>query len=226
MIQFKHIKKIYNPRKSNAFEALHDVSEEIKEGEMVALIGTSGAGKTTLLRIAACIEKYQEGEYILDGMLVKNLSEKQRAAIRNEKIGYVMQDFGLIEDFSVLENVMLPLHFSGKKVTKKKEKALRVLRQVGMEEIAGKPCKQLSGGQKQRVAIARAIVHEPKVILADEPTGSLDSKNTMEIMKLFQDLNKTGMTMMIVTHDPGIAQQCQRMIEISDGRIVCDSTNS
>ena len=220
MIQFKNITKIYHPHSPTAFEALHDVSEEIREGEMVALIGTSGAGKSTMLKIAACIENYQNGEYILDGTLVKNLGERKRAMIRNEKIGYVMQDFGLIEDFTALENVLIPLHFSRKKVLKKKEKALEALQQVGMSEFSNKLCKHLSGGQKQRVAIARAIVHRPKVIFADEPTGSLDSKTSIEIMNLFQKLNETGITIMIVTHARQIADQCQRVIQIEDGKIV------
>ena len=220
MIKISNITKKYNPKKSNEFEALHGVSCEINDGELVAVIGKSGAGKSTLLHILACIDNYQEGEYTIDGTLVKNLSEKQYAKIRNEKIGMVMQDFALVEDFTALENVMIPLNFSKQKIKNKKEKALAALKSVGIGELAKKPCNKLSGGQKQRVAIARAIVHEPSMILADEPTGALDTKTSAEIMALFKSLNKQGRTVVIVTHDPKIAEQCDRIIEISDGRIV------
>ena len=175
MIKISNITKKYNPKKSNEFEALHGVSCEINDGELVAVIGKSGAGKSTLLHILACIDNYQEGEYTIDGTLVKNLSEKQYAKIRNEKIGMVMQDFALVEDFTALENVMIPLNFSKQKIKNKKEKALAALKSVGIGELAKKPCNKLSGGQKQRVAIARAIVNEPSMILADEPTGAYSS---------------------------------------------------
>lgn len=220
MIQIKNIVKKYNPDKANEFEALHKVSATIEDGEMVAVIGKSGAGKSTLLHILACIDSYQEGEYTIDGTLVKALSERQYAKIRNEKIGMVMQDFALVEDFTALENVMIPLNFAKKKIPNKKEKALEALRSVGIEELAKKPCNKLSGGQKQRVAIARAIVNEPSMILADEPTGALDTKTSAEIMELFKKLNEQGRTVVIVTHDPKVAKQCGRIIEISDGKIV------
>ena len=220
MIKLDNIVKVYNPKKANEFEALHGVSAEIQDGELVAVIGKSGAGKSTLLHILACIDSYQEGEYTIDGTLVKNLSERQYAKIRNEKIGMVMQDFALVEDFTALENVMIPLNFSKKKVPNKKEKALAALRSVGIEDLAKKPCNKLSGGQKQRVAIARAIVNEPSMILADEPTGALDTKTSEEIMELFRSLNEQGRTVVIVTHDPKVAEQCGRVIEISDGEIV------
>ena len=220
MISLINIVKIYNQKKSNEFEALHGISCEINDGELVAVIGKSGAGKSTLLHILACIDSYQEGEYTIDGTLVKNLSERQYAKIRNEKIGLVMQDFALVEDFTALENVMIPLNFSKKKTKNKKEKALSALRSVGIEELAKKPCSKLSGGQKQRVAIARAIVNEPSMILADEPTGALDTKTSAEIMELFKSLHEQGRTVVIVTHDPKVAEQCKRVIEISDGVIV------
>lgn len=220
MIKLDNIVKIYNPKKANEFEALHNVSCEIADGEMVAIIGKSGAGKSTLLHILACIDNYQEGQYTIDGTLVKNLSEKQYAKIRNEKIGMVMQDFALVEDFTALENVLIPLNFSKKKIKNKNEKALEALKSVGIEELAKKPCNKLSGGQKQRVAIARAIVNEPSMILADEPTGALDTKTSAEIMELFKSLNEQGRTVIIVTHDMKIASQCGRVIEISDGNIV------
>ena len=220
MIQLSHIKKIYNKGKSNAFQALDDVSLEIADGEMTAVIGKSGAGKSTLLHILACIDTYEEGEYRIDDTLVKSLSESKLAQIRNEKIGMVMQDFALVEDFTALENVMLPLDFAVRKKANRKQLALNALKSVGMEKYAKKPVNKLSGGQKQRVAIARAIVNEPSVILADEPTGALDSRTAAEIMDVFKELHKRGKTVIIVTHDMGVAEQCERIIEISDGNIV------
>ena len=220
MIRLNKISKIYNKGKSNAFQALTDINIEIADGELVAIIGTSGAGKSTLLHILACIDSYESGEYYIDDTLVKNCSEKKLAQIRNKKIGMVMQDFALVDDFSVLQNVMLPLDFSKSKVSEKKEKCLKALQAVGMEKFAHHQSNKLSGGQKQRVAIARAIVNEPSIILADEPTGALDSKTSVEIMELFKSLNAAGRTVIIVTHDMKIAQQCKRVIRIEDGKIV------
>lgn len=220
MIRLNKISKIYNKGKSNAFQALTDINIEIADGELVAIIGTSGAGKSTLLHILACIDSYESGEYYIDDTLVKNYSEKKLAQIRNKKIGMVMQDFALVDDFSALQNVMLPLDFSKSKVSEKKEKCLKALQAVGMEKFAHHQSNKLSGGQKQRVAIARAIVNEPSIILADEPTGALDSKTSVEIMELFKSLNAAGRTVIIVTHDMKIAQQCKRVIRIEDGKIV------
>lgn len=220
MIKLNNIHKFYNAGKVNEFEALKGVSLEIEEGEMSAIIGKSGAGKTTLLHILACIDSYESGEYYLDEKLVKKLSERQSAEIRNEKIGIVMQDFALVDDFTAIENVLLPLDFSKKKKPNSREKAMNALKSVGMEQFAKKPVNKLSGGQKQRVAIARAIVNEPSIILADEPTGALDSKTAGEIMSVFKSLNSEGKTVVIVTHDMGVAKQCERIIEISDGKII------
>lgn len=220
MIKMTNIKKIYNSKKANEFEALHNISLEIQDGEMVAVIGKSGAGKSTLLHILACIDSYEDGEYRIDSTLVKELSERKLARIRNEKIGMVMQDFALVEDFTAIENVMLPLDFAKRKKPNRKQLAMDALKSVGMDSMAKKPVNKLSGGQKQRVAIARAIVNQPSVILADEPTGALDSKTAAEIMSVFKKLHQQGKTVMIVTHDMGVAQQCERIIEISDGNLI------
>lgn len=220
MIEISNLTKIYNHKKANEFTALKNVSLKINDGEMTAIIGKSGAGKSTLLHILACIDDYQGGEYKIDGTLVKNLSEKTSAKIRNEKIGMVMQDFALVEDFSAVDNVLLPLEFSKHKKPNRFELAMNALSSVGMEQFAKKPVNKLSGGQKQRVAIARAIVNEPSLILADEPTGALDTKTSAEIMDVFKKLNSEGKTVVIVTHDPKVAEQCGRIIEISDGNIL------
>ena len=220
MITLENVHKIYNPKKANEFEALKGVSLTIEDGEMVAIIGKSGAGKSTLLHILACIDSYESGEYKIDDTLVKNLSEKQYAQIRNEKIGMVMQDFALVDDFTCLENVLLPLDFAKHKKPNRKELALAALKSVSMDSMAKKPVNKLSGGQKQRVAIARAIVNQPSMVLADEPTGALDSTTAEEIMHVFKELNHQGKTVVIVTHDMGVAKQCDRLIEISDGKIL------
>ena len=221
MIKVANIVKKYNKNKDSEFEALHEVNMEIKDGEMVALIGKSGAGKSTLLHILACIDSFDSGEYILNGQSVKELSEGKRSEIRNKEIGMIMQDFALIEEFSALDNVGVPLYFCEDKKKRKnyKKYAMAALKEIGIEELASKKINQLSGGQKQRVAIARAIVNAPGLILADEPTGALDSLTSDEVMKLLEGLNQSGKTILIVTHDNEIAQRCQRIIKIEDGRI-------
>lgn len=221
MIQLEQVCKTYAKGKPNAVQALKDVSLHISAGELVAIIGKSGSGKTTLLNIIGCIDSFEQGKYLLNG---RNISKKREAAlskIRNREIGIVVQDFALIQSDTALENVMLPFYFD-QSVTLKaaKTKALAALQSVGMEDLAKKAVNQLSGGQKQRVAIARAIVHAPSVILADEPTGALDTKTAGEIMDVFKQLHEQGKTVIIVTHDMGVAHQCDRIIEISDGRIV------
>lgn len=222
MIEIKNIQKTYNYGKSNAFQALNEVSLTINDGEMVAIIGKSGAGKSTLMHILGCIDEFESGKYYLNGEDVSSLNEKKRAQIRNSKIGIVLQDFALVESYSVIENVMLPLYFS-KGIKGKKEKmakAIDVLKQMEMYEFVDKKVNKLSGGQKQRVAIARAMINNPKILLADEPTGALDVKMSAEIMSIFEKLNKQGTTVIIITHDMEIAKKCGRIIEISDGRII------
>lgn len=217
MIQIKNLTKTYNRNQKNAFIALKNITLRISKGEMAAVIGKSGAGKSTLMHILACMDDYDEGEFYLKKKLIKNCPDRVMAKIRNENIGIVMQDFALVEEFTGLENVMLPLDFSRRKKRGKEEKALEALERVGMEEMADQPVREMSGGQKQRIAIARAIVNDPDVILADEPTGALDTETSARILELFLELNREGKTIVIVTHDSGIAARCKKIIEIVDG---------
>lgn len=219
MIQIRNLTKTYNRNQKNAFTALKNITLRIPKGEMAAVIGKSGAGKSTLMHILACMDDYDEGEYYLKKKLVKNCPDRIMAKIRNENIGIVMQDFALVEEFTGLENVMLPLDFSRRKIKGKEEKAMEALERVGMEEMADQPAREMSGGQKQRIAIARAIVNDPDVILADEPTGALDTETSARILELFLELNREGKTIVIVTHDPGIAARCKKIIEITDGML-------
>ena len=221
MIQIKNLVKIYNKGKTNEFCALKGIDLSIEEGEMVAIIGKSGAGKSTLLHILAAIDSYDKGSYLVDGVSVGDLKEKDRARFRNQKIGIVMQDYALIDEYTFVENVQIPLIFGKVKGNDvRREKIMTALENVGLAELAKKPVRQLSGGQKQRVAIARALVNNPAFLLADEPTGALDSKTSGEIMDVFEKLNQGGKTVIIVTHDMEVAARCGRVIEISDGEIV------
>ena len=221
MIEIKNLVKIYNKGKTNEFCALKGIDLSIEEGEMVAIIGKSGAGKSTLLHILAAIDSYDKGSYLVDGVSVGDLKEKDRARFRNQKIGIVMQDYALIDKYTIEENVQIPLIFGKVKGNDvRREKIMTALENVGLAELAKKPVRQLSGGQKQRVAIARALVNNPTFLLADEPTGALDSKTSGEIMDVFEKLNQGGKTVIIVTHDMEVAARCGRVIEISDGEIV------
>lgn len=219
MIKLKGISKIYNKKKSNEFYALDKVNVEINKGELVAIIGKSGAGKSTMMHIIGCIDDFEEGTYELNGKDISGVRAKKKAEIRNKEIGIVMQDFALIDEYTVEENVMIPLYFT-KGVKNKKDKVKSALEKVGIADLKSKPINKLSGGQKQRVAIARAIVNEPEILLADEPTGALDTKTGQEIMNVFKEINDNGKTVIIITHDMEIAKQCKRIIEIKDGKIV------
>lgn len=220
MIEISGLYKTYNYKKSSAFEALHNISLHIDKGSLNAVIGRSGSGKSTLLHILGCIDSFEKGSYKFNGSEISKFSEKKRASFRSDNVGIVLQDFSLIETYSVIENVMLPFYFSAKKADDMRKKALSALEAVGMSELANKSVNKLSGGQKQRVAIARAIVNSPQLLLADEPTGALDSATSKEIMELFRQLHNSGITIIIVTHDLEIAQQCEKVIEISDGKII------
>ena len=213
MIEIKNLVKIYNKGKTNEFCALKGIDLSIEEGEMVAIIGKSGAGKSTLLHILAAIDSYDKGSYLVDGVSVGDLKEKDRARFRNQKMGIVMQDYALIDEYTIEENVQIPLIFGKVKGNDvRREKIMTALENVGLAELAKKPVRQLSGGQKQRVAIARALVNNPTFLLADEPTGALDSKTSGEIMDVFEKLNQGGKTVIIVTHDMEVAARCGRVI--------------
>lgn len=207
MIEIDNIYKIYNKGKVNEFTALKGVSLRISEGEMVAVIGKSGAGKSTLMHIIGCIDDFEQGKYYFNGQDVSKLNEKKRAIIRNRDIGIVLQDFALMENYTVIENVLMPLFFSKDAGNRRvrEEKAKDILSQLEMDEIMDKKVNKLSGGQKQRVAIARAMINNPKVLLADEPTGALDVKTSLEIMNVFKQLNAKGTTVIIITHDMEVA---------------------
>ena len=227
MIQIKNLVKVYNKGKTNEFCALKGIDLSIDEGEMVAIIGKSGAGKSTLLHILAAIDSYDKGSYLVDGVSVGDLKEKDRARFRNQKIGIVMQDYALIDEYTIEENVQIPLIFGKVKGNDvRREKIMTALKNVGLDELAKKPVRQLSGGQKQRVAIARALANNPAIIMADEPTGNLDSKSTIDVMNIFRGLHDEGRTILLVTHEPDIATYASRNVVLKDGIIVEDSINS
>lgn len=218
LIEFKNISKIYKQGEVE-FKALDNVSIKIEKGEFVAVMGASGAGKSTLLNIIGCMDIPSKGEYYLEDKLIKDVSKRELARIRNENIGFIFQYFALMKDYSVKENVELPLTY--RKISKRKihEKSISMLEKVGIKDQIKKKPPQLSGGQQQRVAIARALIGEPSIILADEPTGALDEKNGGEIINMLKDINSEGKTVIIVTHNPAIANVCDRIIYIKDGKI-------
>ena len=219
IIRLVNINKTYNYKKANVFCALKGINLSINDGEMLAIIGKSGAGKSTLMHILGCVDDFESGDYLIDDINVKDISNGKKAEIRNKKIGIVMQDFALIEEYTVIENVMVPLLFDKSKKDKKKT-AIKAIESVGIGDLTNKAVNKLSGGQKQRVAIARAIVNDPVFILADEPTGALDSNTSLEIMQVFKDLNKLGKTIIIITHDKDVAQKCDRIVEMKDGSFI------
>ncbi len=220
MIKISNLSKSYNIGKPNEIKVLNCVSIDIQQSEMVAIMGVSGAGKSTLLNILGCVENFDSGIYFLNDRDIDGIKDKELSIIRNEKIGYVLQDFALIEEDCVLDNVIMPLLFDKTPFFAMKKIALEALEKVGIANISKQRVSELSGGQKQRVAIARAIVKNPKLLLADEPTGALDSNTSKEIMSLFSKIHAMGQTIIIVTHDQTIASYCQRIITISDGRII------
>ena len=210
MITLKNLVKKYNPGMENEVVALGGINLEIKDGEMIAVMGPSGSGKSTLLNMVG----------LLDGENVGHLPDKKRAAIRNKQIGFVLQDFGLLMDRSAEENIIVPLLFSKEPIGKSKKRIRPIMEQLGIEHLAKRRITELSGGQAQRVAIARAMVNNPKVILADEPTGALDSKTAEDVVDVFRTLNNSGTTIIVVTHNKSVADKCDTLYTIKDGLIV------
>jgi len=225
LIEVKNVIKTYSTGDS-FFNALNDVSLSIENGEFVAIMGTSGSGKSTFMNMIGCLDKPTSGSYFLDGIDVMSLSSDKLSEIRNLKLGFVFQGFNLISRTSALENVELPMIYKGIPAEERKRRATRALKIVGLENREHHMPNQMSGGQQQRVAIARAIVNDAPIILADEPTGNLDTKTSYEVMDFFVELNEVHKkTIVLVTHEPDIAQYCKRIVRFKDGNIVSDEVN-
>ena len=221
LLELKHIYKNYLQDKI-VIPVLKDVNISIDEGEYVAIMGPSGSGKTTLMNIIGCLDRPTSGTYELAGKDVLNLKDREMSAVRLNSIGFVFQSFNLLPKQTALDNVALPLSYAGVPVKKRKEIAFQALKRVGLAERVHFKPSQLSGGQQQRVAIARALVNNPKIILADEPTGALDSRSGIQVMSLFQQLNEEGVTIIMITHDANIANHAKKVLHIFDGEIVED----
>ncbi|NLL68160.1 MAG: ABC transporter ATP-binding protein [Clostridiaceae bacterium] len=222
MIKIDNIIKTYTTGKIN-LTALKGVSLSVKPGEFVTIMGPSGCGKSTLMNVLGCLDKMSSGKYVLNGKDISGLVDNDLAEIRCREIGFVFQSFNLLPRMSILENVELPMVYAGVPKKERREKALEALRRVDLADRVKHRPNEISGGQKQRVAIARAIVNNPSVILADEPTGNLDTKVTKEIMKIIQQLNNDGATVLLVTHEPEVAQYSKRIIHMRDGEIIDDN---
>ncbi|MTV49053.1 ATP-binding cassette domain-containing protein [Heliobacillus mobilis] len=221
VIQIQDLKKIYRIG-DQEIHALRGVSVAIHEGEFVAIMGPSGSGKSTMMNVIGCLDKPTSGEYFLDGQAISQAHDDELARIRNHKIGFVFQSFNLLPRTEAVENVELPMLYAGVGTKERRRRALDALEAVGLiERIHNKP-NELSGGQQQRVSIARALANEPVILLADEPTGALDTRTSMEIMSIFQRLNDAGKTVILVTHEPDIAQYAKRIVRFRDGQIIED----
>lgn len=218
MIELKEISKIYTIGDETVY-ALDHASMSIQEGEFVSIIGPSGSGKSTMMNIIGCLDVADEGEYILDGISIEQYSERELARIRNHKLGFIFQNFNLLPKLTAEENVELPLLYQGVKAAERKQRVRKALEKVELSHRMHHCPTELSGGQQQRVAIARALVTKPSLFLTDEPTGNLDSRTGQEIMYLFHELHEAGNTIVLITHDNGVAQEAERMIRIRDGHV-------
>ncbi len=222
VIEISKVKKVYRMGSNEVF-ALRGVDLTVQAGEMIAVMGTSGSGKSTLMNILGCLDVPSDGSYVLDGTRVDGLGKNQLADLRNQKLGFVFQGFNLLPRTTALDNVELPLLYDrAKRWTDTRRMAADALTRVGLGDRSDHEPSELSGGQQQRVAIARALVTQPTLLLADEPTGNLDSRTTVEVMALFQELNDQGITILLVTHEPEVARYAKRIVEVRDGRIVRD----
>jgi putative ABC transport system ATP-binding protein len=221
MIEISNLHKSYKMG-ANSLHVLKGINFSVAEGELLSIMGSSGSGKSTLLNILGMLDEPDEGSYILDGVPIKNLSEKQAAQYRNKFLGFVFQSFNLIGYKTALDNVALPLYYQGLARSERMDRAMSYLEKVGLADWAGHLPNELSGGQKQRVAIARALASDPKVLLADEPTGALDTKTSYGVMELIQQINDEGRTILVVTHEHDIAQMTKRIVNLKDGVIIED----
>jgi putative ABC transport system ATP-binding protein len=221
MVRIENLKKIYRTG-SISVTALENINFKIDKGEFVAVMGPSGSGKSTLMNILGCLDRPSEGSYTLDGVNINNLSDNELAEIRNKKIGFIFQAFNLLPRTTALKNVELPMMYAGLPVRERRERAMDALKRVGLEDRMDHRPNELSGGQKQRVAIARALVNNPAIILADEPTGNLDTASGEEIMKIFKQLNGEGVTIILVTHENDIARHAKRILSFRDGHLIAD----
>ena len=224
LIHIENMKKIYNPGE-NEVRALDGIDLDIEKGDLVAIVGHSGSGKSTLMNMLGCLDTPTSGKYVLDGQDVASMTDNQLADVRNKEIGFIFQGFNLISNLDAVGNVELPLVYRGVSKNERKQLAMEALKSVGLEDRMKHKPNEMSGGQQQRVAVARAVAAKPPIILADEPTGNLDTKSTQEIMEILKELHRSGRTVIIITHDEEIAGQAHRVIRILDGRIEEDYCN-
>ena len=222
LIELRDVYKIYGEGLESEVRALDGVSLDVEKGEFVAVVGQSGSGKSTMMNVLGCLDIPTRGDYFLDGVDVRELSDKELSRIRNKQIGFIFQQYNLIQNLTVLENVELPLIYQGIDPIDRRELAMQALARVGLADRAQHKPTQMSGGQQQRVAIARAISTHPPIIMADEPTGALDSRTGHEVLGFLQQLNKEGSTVILITHDNGIAATARRIVRIADGKIIED----
>ena len=223
LIDIKDLYKIYNEGQESEVRALDGVSLQINRGEFVAIVGASGSGKSTMMNVLGCLDVPTRGEYILNGTQVTSLKDRELARIRNREIGFIFQGYNLLQDLDALDNVILPLIYRGTSIFEREELAMDALARVGMDGRAHHRPSQMSGGQQQRVAIARAIATHPPIIMADEPTGALDSKTGRHVLGILQQLYREGTTILLITHDDGIAATAPRVVRLSDGKIISDA---
>ena len=222
LIELRNVYKIYSEGLESEVRALDGVSLEIERGEFVAIVGQSGSGKSTMMNVLGCLDIPTRGDYFLNGTDVRELTDKELSRIRNKEIGFIFQQYNLIQDLTVLDNVELPVVYQGVSADDRREMALAALERVGLAERVKHRPTQMSGGQQQRVAIARAIAANPSIVMADEPTGALDSRTGLEVLAFLQKLNREGTTVILITHDNGIAATARRCVRLTDGRIVED----